>query len=91
MSVYDPDLISDDPAIRRIDWIVKRIGNELMRAQDRFGPMVSPHEGIAVIEEEFLELRKEVFERDGRAEPAIIEAIQLAAMAARYVFDLERK
>jgi hypothetical protein len=34
---------------------------ELQRATSLHGPMRSGHEGIAVIEEEFLELRSEVF------------------------------
>lgn len=62
--------------------------DELLRASRRFPRMHSPHEAIAVIEEEYLELRKHVYEGDGRCADAMVEAIQLAAMALRYVFDL---
>jgi len=61
---------------------------ELLRAIDRFAPMHSPHEGIAVIEEEYLELREHVHGNTGRSVDAIAEAVQLAAMAMRYVLDL---
>lgn len=89
--IYDPDLISDDPKIRRLDYVLKRVGNETLRAFDRFAPFNSPHEGLAVIREEYLELEREVFWSDGRAPAAIAEAIQLAAMAVRYVHELENR
>jgi hypothetical protein len=62
--------------------------DELIRACRRFGPMHSPREAIAVIEEEFLELREHVYGNTGRSPAAMVEAIQLAAMALRYALDL---
>jgi hypothetical protein len=61
---------------------------ELLRAMELFAPMHSPHEGIAVIHEEFIELQKHVYGDTGRTNEARDEAIQLAAMALRYVYDL---
>jgi hypothetical protein len=63
---------------------------ELRRARSLFPPFHSPHEGIAVIREEFLELEREVFK--GGSEPRSAsrmqqEAIQLAAMALRFAQD----
>jgi len=88
VSVYDPDLIADDPQIRRLDYALKRVGNEVLRAIDRFPAMNSPHEGKAVIEEELDELWEHCRANTGRSPEAITEAIQIAAMAVRYVLDL---
>lgn len=84
---------------REIAGILEEIGAELVRARSRFGPMRSAHEGIAVIEEEFLELREAIFKKKWDATDATgayakelahirVEAIQLAAMATRFVFDV---
>lgn len=60
---------------------------ELGRALGLFTPMHSPHEGHAVIREEFDELWKHVMEDTGRGPAAREEAIQLAAMSLRYALD----
>jgi len=62
------------------------IDGELRAASEGFPPMRSPHEGIAIIREEYLELEHEVFHGDH--EKAIEEAIQLGAMAARFLVDM---
>jgi hypothetical protein len=85
--------------------------NELYEATTKFGKFASGHEGIAVIEEEFIELRTEVFTNPSKREITISwemlsseevgrlklvahkarmreEAIQLAAMAMRFVMDV---
>lgn len=61
---------------------------ELMRAVMKHGPQKSPHEGYAVLLEEVDELWDEI-KRDGggRNAAARAEAIQIAAMAIRYVID----
>lgn len=38
-----------------------QLKTELQKAFEKFPSFASPHEGIAIIEEEFLELRNEVF------------------------------
>lgn len=63
-------------------------GRELERAVEKFGPMASPHEGWAVIREEMDELWDHVKANTGRSPEARQEAIQVAAMALRYVWDL---
>ncbi len=65
-------------------WLLVR--NELRQATEKFGPMASAHEGIAVIREEYLELEHEIFH--GEFEQMINEAIQLAAMAMRFLVDV---
>jgi hypothetical protein len=71
-----------------IDYAAALASAELERAMARFAPLNSAHEGIAVIREEYLELERHVFADTGLTQPAAVEAIQLAAMAMRYVIDL---
>lgn len=62
------------------------VRHELHQATEKFGPMASAHEGVAVIREEYLELENEVFH--GTLEEMVNEAIQLAAMATRFLVDV---
>jgi hypothetical protein len=67
------------------------VADELDRAVRKFGPMASGHEAVAVIEEEFLEFRSAVFwgvDQKGRPSIPRDEAIQIAAMAVRYILDV---
>lgn len=66
---------------------IAAILREYDEATAKFGKFASPHEGVAIIEEEFLELRSEVFWRK-RPEIVTKEAIQIAAMALRFLTDL---
>lgn len=61
---------------------------ELHRAIERHGPMNSPHEGHSVILEELDELWDHVKADTGRSPEARHEALQVAAMALRYIVDL---
>jgi hypothetical protein len=87
VTIYDPDLVSDDPTLQRIDWLLKRTGDELRRAVERFPAFNSPHEGWAVIHEELDEMWDHCRANTGRSPDAHREAIQVAAMALRYVMD----
>jgi hypothetical protein len=58
---------------------------ELETAVKRFGPMASMHEGYAVILEEVDELWVEV--KAQHADHATREAVQVAAMAIRFLID----
>lgn len=64
---------------------------EFMRASDKHKPMNSPHEGFAVIQEEVDELWDEVKADRGRAASALTEAVQIAAMGLRYLYDMARQ
>lgn len=64
------------------------IDQELERATSRFDSFNSPHEGWAVIKEELDELWSHVMGNTGRTEEAMVEAVQVATMALRYVYDL---
>ena len=72
----------------RIEWLLALVADELEAAIRKFPPMASPHEGKAVIEEELDELWEHVKKNTGIGEAAFDEAIQVAAMALRYVNDL---
>lgn len=78
-------LVPDETAIEAVMAMVR---DELMRAIMKFGSFNSPHEGYAVLAEEVDELWDEVKANDrGRA---ITEAVQVAAMGARFVLDIGR-
>ena len=72
----------------KISHILKLVEYEVNRAFLKFDSFHSPHEGLAVIWEEFDELKEKVWSNEGRSEDARDEAIQIAAMAVRYVFEL---
>ena len=69
---------------------IKDISNLLVQeyagASNKFGAFNTTHEGIAVIREEYLELEAEVF-KNGSKEDMMGEAIQLGAMAMRFIYD----
>ena len=67
--------------------VLQAVSMELTRATDKFGPFRSPHEGFAIILEEVEELKYEVFH--GSREKAMAEAVQVGAMAVRFVLDLD--
>lgn len=76
-----------------VDVAMDLIREELERATAKFGPFASAHEGFAVIDEEFLELREAVYwphkvdPTTSAAAQRGIEAKQLGAMAARFLAD----
>jgi len=70
--------------------VLDLVESELTRASVIYPPIASAHEGIAIIEEEFLELRAEVFIKSSQRRPEDLrkEAKHLAAMAIRFMVDL---
>lgn len=66
----------------------EELSDELARAVASHAPMHSPHEGKSVIEEELDELWEHVKADSGRSRAARHEALQVAAMALRYIVDL---
>ena len=59
---------------------------EYETAREKFNKFNSRHEGIAVLREEYLELEKEVFWGNSEFDMRM-EAIQVAAMAIRFLVD----
>lgn len=72
----------------RIHQIAMEIAAEVCRAERKHPPLNSPHEAWSVIFEELEELREHVRADTGRSAEARKEAIQVAAMGLRYVFNL---
>lgn len=79
----------DDTAnVVYIDGLLEEVAKELEHATAKHGPMTSAHEGYAVLKEEVDELWDLIKIDAGYTQTARKEAIQVAAMALRYVLDL---
>jgi hypothetical protein len=76
--------------IQLTDCVMTMIRGELEEAQGAHGPMATAHEGYAVILEELDELWDEVKMNPRRRsrEALTKEAIQVGAMAARFIVDI---
>lgn len=72
----------------RVNDVLTEVLDEYERAVDKHPPMHSPHEGISVIREELQELWDHVRADTGRSAGARHEALEVAAMAVRYILDL---
>ena len=66
------------------------VSDEFLSAIRHFPPMVSPHEGLAIIQEELFELQLEVYKQHDVRDKWTMrkEAKQVAAMALRFMVDL---
>ncbi len=64
------------------------ISIEYDKATQKFLPFNSPHEGYAVILEEVDELWEEIKSKESTSQSMADEAIQIAAMALRFLIDL---
>jgi len=75
---------------RRFDEVVALLWQELLRAEAKHAPMVTPHHGLSVIRGEFRELEAEVDrEKSDRMNPDMKrEAIHVATMGVRFLMDL---
>lgn len=74
------------PAVGKI---LSEVFKEVRKAVSKHGPMHSGHEGYAVIKEEVDELWDEIKADRGKQASAREEALQVAAMAIRYVLDID--
>ena len=69
-----------------IEETVLLVLKELTRAQKKFKPFNSPHEGLGVVLEEYDEFKDEIKANNTKA--ACQEAAELAAVAMRFILDL---
>lgn len=69
--------------------VIEEVASELAQARAKFGKFASAHEGFAVLDEERDELWDEVKGNAGNRNARMrAEAIQIAAMAVRFVEDV---
>jgi hypothetical protein len=78
----------NDALPRRVFEVVNECAAELSRAMRKHGPMRGAHEGYAVILEELDELWDEVKRQKPDPDALRKEALQVAAMAMRFVADV---
>ena len=73
--------------------IFTNITDEYQRAISHYPPFASAHEGLAVLWEEFEELKIEVFKNQKTRDYKLMqkEATQVAAMAIRFIIDVAPK
>lgn len=74
--------------MNKIKNIANQVIKELEHATEKFGSFKSAHEGYCVLLEEVDELWDEIKANRGYTMGARQEAIQIAAMAMRYVLDI---
>lgn len=70
--------------------VMNEVLEEVEEAGKNYPPMRSAHEGLSIIREEVLELEQEVFVKQKNRDPLKMrrEAIQVAAMAVRFIMDI---
>lgn len=76
--------------IKALDEALAAVRREYLRAIEKFPAFNSAHEGYSVIQEEVDELWADV-KGNAPREQAKKEAIQIAAMAVRYVTDVSER
>lgn len=74
-----------------IDKITEGVKEELYASITHHAPMITPHEGWAVLKEEVDELWDEVKLKNPDPVKMRKEAIQVAAMAMRFLLDVAEK
>jgi len=76
------------PTFRDVE-VIHAVAEELHQARGQHGAFASAHEGYAVLLEEVRELESEVFKKRGERSQERLrnEAIQVAAMAAKFAAD----
>ena len=70
--------------------LIDKVQAEHEYAISHFPPFASAHEGLAIIEEEFEELKADVFTHQSKRDMAHMrkEALQVATMALRFIVDV---
>ena len=73
----------------RVDAALKEVRKELLHAMENFPSFRSAHEGVAIIDEEWIEFREAAYwpHRKGAGDEET-EVTQLAAMSVRYLVDI---
>lgn len=91
VEIQNPEDEMEDACARipTLESILNEMADEYLNACDRFPNFKSPHEGVAIIEEEFLEFKDATFWPHKHPETTTAEEVrQLAAMCIRYLMDI---
>lgn len=83
------DKIAREMAEEDLTRAVQAVLMEVRKATVKFGPFASSHEGYAILREEVDELWDDV--KANNLEGARAEAVQVAAMAIRFLIDVRSK
>ena len=67
---------------------LKLVEDELHRSRTKHGDMRSVHEGLGIIEEEFWEVKQEIFKSKHDKAALGKELVQLAAMCMKLYYDM---
>jgi hypothetical protein len=80
----------NDTTRAKIQAVLDEVEAELIAAYEKFPNFRSAHEGVAIVEEEFLEFREAAYwpHKQERYTQDEDEARQLAAMSIRYIVDV---
>lgn len=81
--------LPNSQTIEKLEAVLSLVRAEALRAMRKHPPMATPHHGYAVIQEEVDELWDLVKSDDGRELSALEEATQIAAVAVRYIVDMQ--
>lgn len=68
--------------------IMDEVANEFLWASSRYPPHNSAHESCAILQEEYEELWDEVKMKSHNKKKMRKEAVQIAAMAMRFIYDV---
>lgn len=74
-----------------IDTVLDEVAKEVARAEAKHAPLISAHEGYAVLLEEVDELKAEVWKGGSTPRDPVAmrkEALEVAAMAVRFILDV---
>lgn len=79
----------EDLDISKFCSVMDEVQGELEEAISQFSSFASQHEGYAVIKEELDELWDAIKSKEASTQDTMNEAIQVAAMAIRFLMDLD--
>ncbi len=65
------------------------VREEIESARRKHGNIRSAHEGLGILEEEFWEIKQEIFKRHHDKKAMLQELVQVAAMCAKMAEDLK--
>lgn len=92
-TIESPWIDGGAPFQERLDKTLEEVREELVRATSLYQPFRSAHEGYAILLEEVDELWEEVRKKPSVSDKRLMreEAVQIAAMAVRFVEDVCRE